>query len=78
MNIEKFKELKNQGLNNQQIADYFNVSLSTLKRFIKKNNLFTKKQINKDDVLRLYNENKSDTEISKILGFSKNTVQKLV
>lgn len=45
MNIEKFKELKNQGLNNQQIADYFNVSLSTLKRFIKKNNLFTKNRL---------------------------------
>lgn len=77
MDVEKFKELKNQGLTNQQIANYFEVSLSTLKRFIREHNLFTKKQINEDNVLRLYNENKSDAEISKILEVPESSVTRI-
>lgn len=42
MNIEKFKTLKAEGKTNQQIADLWGVSLSTLKRFIKANGLFTR------------------------------------
>jgi DNA-binding CsgD family transcriptional regulator len=72
LEIEKFKELKNQGLTNQQIANYFKISLSTLKRFISKNNLSVrKKDINLEDFLRLYEEGKQDDEIASILGITK-------
>ena len=77
MNIEKFKELKQQGRTNQKIAEYFGVSLSTLKRFIKINNLTTKKkEIDKDTFIALYEDYKEDEEISKILEVSKTAVIK--
>jgi transposase len=75
MNIEKFKELKTEGWNNQKIADYFNVSLSTLKRFIKANSLTKeKKEIDYDQFLKLYNENKKDEEIALILDIAKTKI----
>lgn len=76
MQVEEFKELKSKGWTNNQIADYYKVSLSTLKRFIKKNDLTTKKvKLNPDKFLELYKEGKEDIEISKILGVSKTRVQ---
>lgn len=57
MNIEDFLKLKSEGKTNQQIADLWGVSISTVKRFIKKNNLGTKdkdKDINKEEFIKLY------------------------
>lgn len=39
MEIHEFLHLKAEGKTNQQIADLKGISLSTLKRFISKNNL---------------------------------------
>lgn len=55
MSIEDFLKLKSEGKTNQQIADLWGVSISTVKRFIKKNNLGTKdKDINKEEFIKLY------------------------
>lgn len=76
MQVEEFKELKNKGWTNNQIANYYNVSLSTLKRFIKKNDLTTKKtELDPDKFLELYEEGKEDIEISETLKVSKTKVQ---
>jgi hypothetical protein len=75
MNIEKFKELKQKGFTNQQIADYFKVSLSVIKKFIKNNNLTTKKkEINHSKFIELYNEGKQDIEIAEILQIAKTRI----
>ena len=75
MDIEKFKSLKEQGWTNQKIANYFEVSLSTLKRFIKNNDLSTKsKEINYEEFIKLYNEYKEDIVISEILKIPKTKI----
>ena len=75
MDIEKFKSLKEQGWTNQKIANYFEVSLSTLKRFIKNNDLQTKsKEINYEEFIKLYNEYKEDIVISEILKIPKTKI----
>ena len=76
MQIEEFKELKSKGMTNNQIADYYKVSLSTLKRFIKDNDLTTKKvELDTTKFMELYQKGMKDAEISKILGVSKTKVQ---
>lgn len=76
MQVEEFKELKSKGMTNNQIADYYKVSLSTLKRFIKDNDLTTKKvELDTTKFMELYQKGMEDTEISKILGVSKTKVQ---
>ena len=72
MNIEEFKTLKAEGKTNQQIADLWNISLSTLKRFIKANGLFTRNtQIDEQTFLDLYNQGLEDEEIAKQLNLTK-------
>lgn len=76
MQVEEFKELKSKGMTNNQIADYYKVSLSTLKRFIKDNDLTTKKvELDTTKFIELYQKGMEDAEISKILGVSKTKVQ---
>ena len=76
MQVEEFKELKSKGMTNNQIADYYKVSLSTLKRFIKDNDLTTKKvELDTTKFMESYQKGMEDTEISKILGVSKTKVQ---
>lgn len=76
MQVEEFKELKSKGMTNNQIADYYKVSLSTLKRFIKDNDLTTKKvELDTTKFMELYQKGMEDVEISKILGVSKTKVQ---
>lgn len=76
MQVEEFKELKSKGMTNNQIADYYKVSLSTLKRFIKDNDLTTKKvELDTTKFMELYQKGMEDAEISKILGVSKTKVQ---
>lgn len=76
MQVEEFKELKSKGMINNQIADYYKVSLSTLKRFIKDNDLTTKKvELDTTKFMELYQKGMEDAEISKILGVSKTKVQ---
>jgi predicted transcriptional regulator len=67
MTIEEFKVFKSEGKTNQQIADLLGVSISTIKRFIKINNLFTKNtNIDKEKFLRLYEQGLEDEEIGDI------------
>lgn len=75
MNIEEFKTLKAEGKTNQQIADLWGVSLSTLKRFIKVNGLFTRNtKIDKQAFLDLYNQGLEDEEIAEKLNLTKTFV----
>lgn len=76
MDINKFKQLKEENYTNQQIADIFGVSLSTLKRFIKNNNLYTKKVLDKQVFLDLYNKGLNDEDLARELNVSKSTIQK--
>lgn len=72
MNIEEFKTLKAEGKTNQQIADLWGVSLSTLKKFIKANGLFTRNtQIDEQAFLDLYNQGLEDVEIAEQLNLTK-------
>lgn len=74
MNIEEFLKLKSEGKTNQQIADLWGVSISTVKRFIKKNNLGTKdKDINKEEFIKLYEQGLEDLEISEALKITKSS-----
>ena len=76
MDKETFLKLKSEGKTNQQIAECFGVSLSTLKRFISKNNLTSrKKEIDYDSFIELYNKNKQDEEIASELGVGLTTVK---
>lgn len=75
MNIEEFLKLKSEGKTNQQIADLWGVSISTIKRFIKKNDLGTKdKSINKEDFIKLYEQGLEDIEIAEKLGVTKSKI----
>lgn len=74
MSIEDFLKLKSEGKTNQQIADLWGVSISTVKRFIKKNNLGTKdKDINKEEFIKLYEQGLEDLEISEALKITKSS-----
>ena len=75
MEIYEFLHLKAEGKTNQQIADLKGISLSTLKRFISKNNLKQeRKQIIYEEFLDLYNQNKQDDEIASILKVATKSV----
>ena len=72
MTIEEFKLLKAEGKTNQQIADLWGVSISTIKRFVKANKLFTRNtKIDKEEFLRLYEQGLEDDEIAKELNLTK-------
>lgn len=72
MTVEEFKLLKAEGKTNQQIADLWGVSISTIKRFVKANKLFTRNtEIDKEEFLRLYEQGLEDDEIAKELNLTK-------
>lgn len=59
----------------QDLADYFGVSLSTIKRRLSDYDLSTfKPSFELDEFMKLYNQNLNDTEIAKITGKSKSAV----
>lgn len=60
------------------MAETFNVSVSTIKRFIKKYNLTSRKIIvDKEAILNLYNQGFNDATIAKHMGIAKCTVSKI-
>lgn len=72
--IELFKNLREQGKTINELAEYFNVSTSTIKRFIKNNGLEKQKQdIDYETFINLYNQYKSDKEIAEVfkVGYTK-------
>jgi DNA-binding CsgD family transcriptional regulator len=72
MTIEEFKTLKSEGKTNQQIADLWGVSISTIKRFIRANKLYTRNtEIDEKEFLRLYEQGLEDEEIAKELNLTK-------
>lgn len=69
--LEEFKQLRENGLTIQQIADFYHASPSSIKRFIKKNSLEKGVvKIDKDDFIENYNKRFSDEELSKIYNLS--------
>lgn len=74
IDINKFQELHEKKLTREEIADYFGVSLSTIKKFIAENNLQIQKTFNIDQFNNLYDEGKEDSEIAEILNVPKWTI----
>ncbi len=78
---EKVKSLLNQRLTQKDISNTIGISVSSLKRFLKKNNLNKQKespsQIN-EDILELMLKYKNYTKVGKVLGISDNAVRKRV
>lgn len=69
--LEEFKQLREDGLTIQQIADFYHVSPSSIKRFIKKNSLEKEViEVDKEDFIENYNKRLSDEELSKIYNVS--------
>lgn len=72
MTVEEFKTLKSEGKTNQQIADLWGVSISTIKRFVRANKLYTRNtEIDEKEFLRLYEQGLEDEEIAKELNLTK-------
>lgn len=72
MTVEEFKTLKSEGKTNQQIADLWGVSISTIKRFVRANKLYNRNtEIDEKEFLRLYEQGLEDEEIAKELNLTK-------
>lgn len=72
---EKLIELRENGKTLSEIAEFFGVSTSTVKRFIAKNNLqIKKKDVDYDEFIKLYNEYLEDSEIALKLNLKKGTI----
>ena len=66
---EKIVELYKQGLLHKEIAKILDYGISTVTNHLIKMG-YTTYTINKDDVIRLYNEGYTDLEISQMLNLS--------
>lgn len=77
LNIEEIQNYIDNGLNQKEIAKKCNVSLSTLKRFLKIHEISTKKvPYNIDEMVNLMKKYKNYTKVAKELGISDNAVKK--
>lgn len=76
LNINLIQEDINNSMLQQDIAKKYNVSISTLKRFIKENNL-NKKRINISSfkLLEVYSENPTYSYLSKQFGYSTKAIK---
>lgn len=69
------KQFINDGLTREKIAEHFNVSLSTIKRYLKKHNLSTFHRIfDEKEFENLYFQGLTDSEIAKKLNTSTGTI----
>ena len=72
--IEEIKELLEQNYTIQQLADVFGVSRPTMSKFLKENNLKTIKQkhlqkcqdLNDNEIIALYQNQETISDIAKI------------
>lgn len=83
MNIEKLKELAEQGLYYSQIAEQLNCSESTVKKYARKNNIKIATKIiranneeTKEQIQNLLNQGKTNLEIAKELHISPTTARR--
>ena len=75
MDIDKLIELRNKNYTIKSIAEYFNVSTSTIKRTIKRYGLLKENvTIDEKKFLDLYNNGVSDDEIASIFNVTKNKI----
>jgi predicted DNA-binding protein YlxM (UPF0122 family) len=80
MNPSEIQKFLNQNMTMTEIADYYEVTTGTLKKFMRKNNLkkcYIKDVLTKEILYHLYVElEKSDEEIAELFNCSPNTVMK--
>lgn len=83
MNIEKLKQLAEQGLYYSQIAEQLNCSESTVKKYARKNNIKIATKIirannekTKIQIQNLLNQGKTNLEIAKALQISPTTARR--
>jgi predicted DNA-binding protein YlxM (UPF0122 family) len=81
MNSAEIQMFLNQNKTLTEIADYYEITTGTLKKFMKKNNLkksYIKDMLTRDVLYNLYVElEKSDEEIAELFNCSPNTVMKI-
>ena len=75
IDYETMKSLVQKGLTREELTQYFGVSLSTIKRNLKKFGLSTFRRIfNESDFDKLYNNGLTDSEISRQLNTAVGTI----
>lgn len=78
LKYEEILKFIKDGKTRQQVADFYEVSLSTIKRFLSKHKISIKKTVDRNKVLEMYNSNKTDKQIAKELQCSLVTIRKII
>lgn len=71
-----YNDFKN-GMYQQEIAEKYNVSLGSIKRFMQKNNISRKHlKLNISELLKIFAENPTYTYVAEKLGYSTSAIKK--
>lgn len=77
LNVEEIQKYIDKGLTQKEISKICNVSISTLKRFLKENKISTKRiSFNINEMIDLMKKYQNYTQVGKELGISDNAVKK--